>query len=476
MRYALLIPMLALVGCAGPGTEQADAGGAGGFGGGLERCDPGVKRCNGNAFQVCTQGGAWSLPQNCGARRCEDGVCVSACEGSCMINTTRCAPEGQQSCVADTDGCGVWSTPAPCAEGERCQAGACTPAAQECTPGDRRCVGPAAYAECGGIEQPAWQQAVDCLEGQQCSGGNCVDGNVECMDQCRQGEVLCLGEQQSQTCVRQANGCLDYTAPTDCGAGRRCADGRGCVLACGEPECTLNATRCFQGGRQTCVTDVEGCVVWGAIETCPEGERCEGGECVEACVSECAVDERRCVELGVQYCERVADCDRWGRVEACPGGQQCRGDGVCGVCDDGESETRPCGRCGTQERRCLDGVWQDWRLCMDQGECEAGQVEACGRCGQRTCTAQCTWTSCDGQGVCTPGEESARGTCNQCGWSVCMANCQWDPNCRRSGSDWQRCNDCGWQFCCPDANWCPCAAHFPASCPGQSCEEPGVCR
>lgn len=465
--------LAALTACAGADTPTEGDAGSGGD------CVPGARRCEGNAAQVCTGGGFWSLPQNCGAASCVEGSCQASCDASCMVGTTRCAPEGLQRCVAGGDGCGVWSAPETCLEGTRCVEGQCTAETCEaqCSPGARRCVGPSAYTECANEECPRWQPAQDCIEGQVCSAGDCTDdGGGECQDECAAGERVCLGADQVQRCERQDTGCLDFSPAETCPEGRRCAPGEGCVATCGAPECSVGEVRCFQGGVQRCVeTPEDGCVVWGAVIACDDGAQCRAGACEAVCIPECVVGEQRCVEGGRQTCQRIDDCERWGAAEACPGGTQCQGAGMCGVCANGQEETRPCGRCGSQGRRCNNGSWGNWGACGGEGICDAGAREACGNCGTRTCNAQCQWGGCEGGGVCAPGETTAMGTCGQCGWRTCNQQCQWNAACARDGSDWQRCGDCGWQFCCPDANWCNCAPNF--SCGGgQSCVGAGVCQ
>lgn len=471
------------LGCADAPTAPDD--GAAGAGGGGAECAPGERRCMGETAQVCTGAGFWSLPQNCGGGTCMDGNCVQSCVEACTPGTARCAPEGLQRCETGPDGCGVWTAPSPCPDPQRCVEGQCAEEGcqADCSPGARRCVGPTAYTECAGEECPRWQPATDCGEGETCSGGQCV-GEGGCEDQCGAGSVVCLDDTQFQRCRPQASGCLDFDPAEMCPPGRRCVLGDGCVDVCDEPACDLGEVRCFMGGQQTCVEDESGCVVWGAIINCPDGGQCRAGQCEAVCIPACSAGERRCTEGGVQYCERIDDCEAWGRVEGCPEGTECRGNGDCGECMDGEEESRACGQCGIQNRRCNGGSWGNWGLCGNEGVCEAGAVEACGdRCGTRTCTAQCEWSPCQNEGECVAGEESDPGTCGQCGWRVCNAQCQWSQECQRSGADWQRCNDCGWQFCCPDADWCPCAANpgdFGGVCEdqGQRCiaGSDGVCQ
>ena len=244
---------------------------------------------------------------------------------------------------------------------------------------------------------------------------------------------------------------------------------------CVDTGCEDGLWRCAPGGRQPCVLAEPECAVWGAIEACAEGTACEQGECAAApCEDACEAGARRCTEGGVQSCVRTEACTAWSDPVACPDGTACAGAGECGVCVPGADEERACGDCGAERRVCGDDAqWAAWGGCEGQGACRAGAQEACGRCGTRTCNAQCAWGGCEGQGPCARGET---GACGQCGMRSCDGQCQWGGCNNGDGTLWRRCNACGWQFCCPNGNWCNCDAHFPASCPGQSCVGSGVCQ
>lgn len=473
-----------MLGCAGADTPQGDAGGPGGGDAGSgEECIPGARRCVGNSAQVCTGGSAWSLPQNCGSATCIEGSCQVSCAQACMPGETRCAPEGLQQCESGADGCGVWSAPQACVEGQRCVDGACADPGcdAQCTPGETRCVGPA-VSTCQDPECPQWGEPIGCVEGQVCASGACTDDPGMCEDECEVGERVCLGPDQEQRCERQDSGCLDFSPAVACAEGRRCAPGEGCVAACSAPECQVGETRCFQGGVQRCVeTPEEGCVIWGAVIACDAGAQCQAGMCAAACVPECVVGEQRCTEGGRQTCQRVDDCERWGAEEQCPAGTQCQGEGQCGVCSDGDFEERPCGNCGSQSRRCnSDGTWGNWAACGGEGRCAPGTQRDCGNCGRETCSNQCQWGGCQGAGVCAPGELGAEGSCAECGRAICNNLCQWGDLCDTDdGRVWQRCNDCGWQYCSPQGRWFPCArpAENNFACGGGlMCSATGLCE
>lgn len=472
-------------------------------------CRPGERRCQEGTSQFCDDRGRWSVPEICPAgTTCIEGTCAAACGDACRPGQKRCSPSGPQACARNIEGCGEWSAPEPCGLGERCENGACiTDCPIACEADQTRCVGPDAFVICDASDTcPKWTNWQGCPPDEEgnlqiCTGGSCHAAG-SCADQCREGEIVCLTQVQSQICARTAEGCLDWAAPLDCPADQRCREGQGCGAAC-QDECDLDAVRCAEGGRQACLRGPTGCAAWGPVEAC-RGV-CVDGECeVEMCQSECEPGAIRCgPEGGVQTCEEADGCGRWGAEVPCGEGQSCAGAGVCGVCDAGQEEAQGCGNCGTQRRICGEnGQWGEWGACENQGECVAGAEEACGRCGVRhcsnecrwgacenegvctagetracgncgreTCNAQCQWGGCEGQGVCAPGEVS---DCNECGHRSCTGACQWEGCGNGDGTLWRRCNDCGWQFCCPNGDWCNCAAHF--GCASGSCVGAGVCQ
>ncbi len=83
-------------------------------------------------------------------------------------------------------------------------------------------------------------------------------------------------------------------------------------------------------------------------------------------------------------------------------------------CDTpGDTQTVPCGFCGTRDRFCnASGEWEFTTECAGEGVCAPGTTrdETCGSCGTRTvrCTDSCVWddsaTCMDEGGDCVPGE------------------------------------------------------------------------
>ncbi len=104
-------------------------------------------------------------------------------------------------------------------------------------------------------------------------------------------------------------------------------------------------------------------------------------------------------------------------------------------CSPGATQSRGCGRCGTQARRCgTDCRWGGWEGCRGEGPCSPGdrQTEACCDCGRRsrTCATSCQWNAfgaCAGDdppgtpacdtgelGVCADGRQRCLSGCLSC--------------------------------------------------------------
>jgi hypothetical protein len=171
-----------------------------------------------------------------------------------------------------------------------------------------------------------------------------------------------------------------------------------------------------------------------------------------------ATESRSCGRCGSQA--RTCNPDRtWGSWGGC-GGE--------GECSPGEPQTQACGRCGSQTRTCSDSCrWGDWGGCGGEGVCSAGetQSEGCGRCGSRTrsCTGSCAWGDwggCGGEGECSPGETSAS-DCDRCSQRVCGGDCRWGGCGLKPGSEcewWEGrhyrcCGSAMWQYCLPSCVW-----------------------
>ena len=78
-------------------------------------------------------------------------------------------------------------------------------------------------------------------------------------------------------------------------------------------------------------------------------------------------------------------------------------------CAPGAVESRPCTRCGTEEKLCnSDGEWGEWGQCEGMGVCDHGSEESqgCGDGGNqtRTCNESCQWDAYSTCIQCDDGE------------------------------------------------------------------------
>ena len=130
------------------------------------------------------------------------------------------------------------------------------------------------------------------------------------------------------------------------------------------------------------------------------------------------------------------------------------GNGVCqfgqcvkqgqGICTPNavDTQSQPCGNCGTQTRTrtcstgCDWGAWGDWGACGGQGVCAPNQTDSqtqgCGNCGSqsqsRTCGGNCQWGGCGLKpgAECTWNSGSHYKCCSTHNWSFCSASCKWN--------------------------------------------------
>jgi hypothetical protein len=408
---ALAAGLIAVAGCARPGTGPDRDGGGGGF-------DAGPRDDTGVGTTVCGPAGQAC----CAGSTCELGL--RCARGTCCIQ-----PGSTTRCNAAADCCG----------GLQCQSGVC-------------CAGRS--STCSG--------SADCCNGLVCSGGVCLSpdsGDLPGMMGCGgAGGTCCAGF----TC-RSGLVCNSMTGMCEgCGdMGQHCCDGATpCLntsLACnpmtGNCETAPDpATRC---GRLDgpCCPEATG----GAPVNCEGGLVCTGGTCSDAsdtggmgqpcnprgtcdadlicdhtsntCAPtpmDCGRDMMMCCDTGAaaQSCSGSLHC-QFGQCSTCAGpsltcvlggllpGQQCCNGSVCRPAPllprccvgQGEACTNSLDCCGFMQ--CMGGTCQAGRMgsfCIDSSECGDGLV-----CHNFTCQmdtmAMCTMpgASCMANGECCDG-------------------------------------------------------------------------
>lgn len=250
-------------------------------------------------------------------------------------------------------------------------------------------------------------------------GGYCYDGHGGSDYPMVVGTRILAGA--DGTVDRVVNGCADYgylgnSCGDYCGNYVRIRHDDGAAsLYC---HLQLDSIRVANGARVTCGTHLGNSASSGS-STGPHlhfGTRPDGRTNTDPYRGSCSgsrsqwVDQRAYTVLPGTDCERSCECDA------------------------GTTQSRDCGRCGSQTRRCgADCTWGGWGDCGGQGECDVGdtQSEPCCDCGTRarTCSGSCSWgdwggcsgpdpepkeCAAPGVGVCALGVERCIDGCLGC--------------------------------------------------------------
>ncbi len=173
------------------------------------------------------------------------------------------------------------------------------------------------------------------------------------------------------------------------------------------------AAGCADQARRCAGETVEVCAAgqWQSLAACPEGTRCDDGQCVP---DACGCDGRVC---GVDGCGEPCG--------ECAPGETCDADGRC------QPDAPRCGddRCDADET-CADCA-ADCGACCGNGQCEAGRGEDCVACAEdcgcdegevcdaaaracRACVPQCDGREC--------GDDGCGGPCGACEAGVACEN------------------------------------------------------
>jgi len=348
-----------------------------------------------------TQGGGTCVPADCSSN-CGVGqlVCVN---GAQQCNATPAMSD--DSCDGNDDDCdGQIDEDWQCQDPDG-------PDDIPGTPDDCPCSAP---GQCGGVEQcqngavvcngePVGQESCNCedddCDGEIDEGSLCGEGatctNCQCAFQCIPGEFACP---VGKICVDNfclADPCFGVTCPEVPGDKQICRPQMGnpsaheCVSACTDVACSPGQICYLPEGQcrpDNCLTfperceDDENCIAGTCVEntclgvTCPDGQYCIDGQCVNSCAGVDCPAGQRC-RLGV--CEDIP-CD-----PPCPTGEFCQDDGRClsdpcrfVVCPEGRwcnphnngmCEDDPCAiyeiQCAEGES-CRGGTCDDWKVTL----------------------------------------------------------------------------------------------------------------
>ena len=369
-----------------------------------DECAAGEQTCDGSGgYRLCgqyDQDACLELSPTVSCTQgfsCDAGRCVQGCRDICSLGSTLCLDEQTiQVCGNfDTDACLESGADVACGSGERCEAGACVPQNQACTDecsasGETVCLGDAVRT-CGQFDSDSCLDLgvpSACGVGESCSAGTC---SPTCTDTCpSDGATQCSGDGVSTCSDANNDGCLEWSTPSQCGAGESCSNG-----ACSSGAC---ADECSSAGAPTCAPDGFGVSLCGQYDgdacldrssaiPCPLGFGCQNGLCVATCTDECTSGAARCGQDGtsLETCGNFDSdpCLEFGGSLACPGGASCSGNACQIACTDecttqgvsecvaGSDATRTCGQFDLDS--CLE--WSTQLACESYEVCNAASCE-----------------------------------------------------------------------------------------------------
>ncbi len=349
------------------------------------------------------------------------GSCVDSCpeEGA-----TDCSQGGVRTCAdLDDDGCVEWSLPEACGQGLVCSEGKCVSGCvdQDCTAiGAKMCSTSNNVIECGFFGEEAclaWGNSVPCDDGLVCARGFCASECVsECTTigakRCRMNSVVVCGDYNT-------DGCLEWGGEQDCGD-QFCTNGV-CKAECSD-ECTvINSRQCELGGYVICNEyDGDGCLEWGTVLYCGQGQSCSNGFCSSECVPGCTVEgARKCQMNSVVECGDFDNdgCLEWGSPTPCDEGLVCAGGNCANQCmnDCTVAKARQCDESGAVVT--CDDYNQDG--CLEWGspkQCDIGLVCSNGNCAL-SCSNQC---QVDGARQCLAGSTTKFQVCGDYNDDSCL--------------------------------------------------------
>ncbi|MFH0901439.1 MAG: hypothetical protein V2A73_12500, partial [Pseudomonadota bacterium] len=263
----------------------------------------------------------------------------------------------------------------------------------ECSAGSQSCAGDDGFVLCGQYDlDPCLEVSppVACALGEQCLYGGCAPA---CQDECPTGMRLCAGEASVLVCGNfDLDVCRELGGNTICPDGTRCEVGDCVPLSrqCNNECAAASNKECFGDAVRTCGQhDGDPCLDFGPPAVCEQGKRCRSGVCDDACKDECLNEgANQCVGDAVRSCGRTRDgCLQWGPPVACTAGLSCSEGRCSGACSDecASKGTMVCTPAGDGLSSC--GQY-DSDECLDRATpipCPHGSV-----CTGSVCASSCT--------------------------------------------------------------------------------------
>ena len=237
-----------------------------------------------------------------------------------------------------------------------------------------------------------------CPDGFKCTAGMC---KMTCVDNCdRAGDTVCVGEYIS-TCRRKDGAlCLTMSEPESCPTGEICDDGQ-CIDRCkqlsGLCDPSISLTKCDPENTNSVMICADhfdqGCYQWGEGDSCPEGQGCKNGRCELVCEDECVTPSAHsCDGDAIVTCGDYNHdgCLELGARNECLAGQTCS-EGKCSIDCQFECYTFGDKQC-VQDTvfQCINNDSDDCYELVELEKCINGFTCSNGECtSNSTCEDEC---------------------------------------------------------------------------------------
>ncbi len=278
--------------------------------------------------------------------------------------------------------------------------------------------------------------------------GPIFDGGAttpSCEDSCPDEEQrMCSGLGYVICADHNDDGCLEWGAVQSCAAGTACVGGK-CEAACANQPCTaMGAKKCSEAGEVVSCGDFDGdgCLEWGPGTPCAEGLVCTQGFCKVSCADDCtALGAKQCEGNSVVHCAdgNLDGCLEWGQPIDC-GSLSC----VQGHC----------------KAECNDEC-----TAVDAKKCSGPAVQTCGDYDTDDCLEWGTAVPCAQDEVCSGGVCSTvcQSTCTVVGAKHCALDAV--ETCDDYNDD--GCLEWGTAVPCDEGLTCVPGGHCAATCQNQ---------